>query len=99
MSILSSNLVLLSKPITISTQTSLFIQAQYEIIVKLAETSTIENLQAKNLKTLQSHVDYTIEQSKNKNIEYMQVVSANQLKSSNLSIKTTSIECHGLSQS
>ena len=69
-----------------------FIQAQREIIVKLTETSTIESLRAKNPRTLQSHVDRAIEQSKNKNIEHIRVASANQLKSGDLSIKTTRAE-------
>lgn len=91
-SVLSSNIAPLSKPITISTQTSSFIQAQREIIVKITETSTIENLRAKNPRTLQSHVDRAIEQSRNKHIEHIRVASANQLKSGDLSIKTTTGE-------
>jgi hypothetical protein len=51
-SVLSSNTVPLSRPITISTQTSSFIQAQREIIVKIADPSTIESLRAKNPRNL-----------------------------------------------
>ena len=54
-SVLSSNAAPLSKPITLSTQTSSFIQAQREIIVKIADPSTIESLRAK------SHVDGAFE--------------------------------------
>lgn len=43
-SVLTSNAAPLSKPITISTQTSSFIQAQREIIVKITDPSTIESL-------------------------------------------------------
>lgn len=39
-----------------------------------------------------NHVDRAIEQSKNKHIENIRVVSANQLKSGHLSIKTTNVE-------
>jgi hypothetical protein len=60
--------------------------------VKVTNPSTIENLRAKNPRTLQSHVDRAIEQSKNKHIENIRVVSANQLKSRDLSIKTTNVE-------
>jgi hypothetical protein len=91
-SVLSSNLAPISRPITISTQAPSLIQAQREIILKITSPSTIENLRAKNPRTLQSHVDRAIEQSKNKHIENIRVVSANQLKSGDLSIKTTNIE-------
>ena len=60
--------------------------------MKVTNPSTIENLRAKNPRTLQSHVDRAIEQSKNKHIENIRVVSANQLKSGDLSIKTTNVE-------
>jgi len=60
--------------------------------VKIANPSTIENLRAKNPRTLQSHVDRAIEQSKNIHIENIRVVSANQLKSGDLSIKTANVE-------
>ncbi|KAH6701305.1 hypothetical protein BKA61DRAFT_705104, partial [Leptodontidium sp. MPI-SDFR-AT-0119] len=88
-SVLSSNAAPLSKPITISTKTSSFIQAQREIIVKITDTSTIESIRAKNPRNLQNHVDRAIEQSRNKHIERIRVASANQLKSGDLSIKTS----------
>ena len=88
-SVLSSNTAPLSKPITISTQTSSFIQAQREIIVKIIDPPTIESLRAKNPRNLQNHVDRAIEQSRNKHIERIRVASANQLKSGDLSIKTS----------
>jgi len=87
-SVLSSNAAPLSQPITLSTQTSSFIQAQREIIVKIADPSTIESLRAKNPRNLQSHVDRAIEQSRNQHVERIRVASANQLKSGDLSIKT-----------
>lgn len=87
-SVLSSSAAPLSKPITLSTQTSSVIQAQREIIVKIADPSTIESLRAKNPRNLQSHVDRAIEQSRNQHVERIRVASANQLKSRDLSIKT-----------
>jgi hypothetical protein len=81
----------ISKPITISTQTSSFIQAQRKIVVKITNPTTSENLGAKNPRTLQSHIGHAIEQSKNKHIENIHVASANQLKSGDLSVKTTNI--------
>ncbi len=90
-SALSSNISQISKPITITTQTPSIIQAQREIIVKITDPVTIENLRAKNPRTLQSHIDRAIEQSKNTHIEKIRVASANQLKSGDLSIKTINI--------
>lgn len=88
-SVLSNNTVPLNKPNTISTQTSSFIQAQREIIIKITDPSTIESLHAKNPRNLQSHVDRAIEQSNNQHIKRIHVTSANQLKSGDLSIKTS----------
>jgi len=88
-SVLSGNAVPPSKPITISTETSSFIQAQREIIVKITDPFTIEGLRAKNPRNLQNHVDRAIEQSKNKHIERIRVASANQLQSGDLSVKTS----------
>lgn len=50
-SVLTSNTAPLSKLIIISTQTSVFIQAQREIIVKITDLPTIESLQEKALET------------------------------------------------
>jgi hypothetical protein len=66
--VLSSNTAPLSNPITISTQTSSFIQAQREIIVKITDPSTIENLRTMNPRNLQSHINRAIEQSRNEHI-------------------------------
>lgn len=88
-SVVSSNATPLSKPITISTQTSSFIQAQREIIVKITDPATIDSLRAKNPRNLQSHVDRAIEQSRHPHIDKIRVASANQLKSGDLSVKTS----------
>jgi hypothetical protein len=61
-------------------------------MVKITNRSTVKNLRAKNPRNLQSHLDRVIKQSKNKHIENIQVVSANQPRSGDLSIKTTDIE-------
>ena len=87
-SVVGSNTTPISKPITISTQTSSFLQAQREIIVKITDVGTIESLRTKNPRNLQNHVDRAIEQSKNRHIEKIRSASANQLKSGDLSIKT-----------
>jgi transcriptional regulator with AAA-type ATPase domain len=57
--------------------------------LRFADPSTIESLRAKNPRNLQNHVDRAIEQSRNKHIERIRVASANQLKSGDLSIKTS----------
>ena len=60
--------------------------------MKILNPSTILNLRVKNLRFLQSYVDYVIEQSKNKHIKNIRVILANQLKSEDLSIKATNIK-------
>ncbi|TGO54105.1 hypothetical protein BELL_1540g00010 [Botrytis elliptica] len=87
-SVVGSNTTPISKPITISTQTSSFLQAQREIIVEITDAGTIESLRTKPPRNLQNHVDRAIEQSKNSHIEKIRSASANQLKSGDLSIKT-----------
>jgi hypothetical protein len=51
-SVLSSNVSQISKLITISIQTPSLIQAQREIIMKITNPTTIENLKVKNPRTL-----------------------------------------------
>ena len=60
--------------------------------MKITDPTTIESLRAKNPRALQSHANHAIEQSKNKHIEQIRVASDNQLKSGDLSIKTTKLE-------
>jgi hypothetical protein len=92
---LVSNATQHSKPVTISAQISSFIQARHEIIVKATEPTIFERLQVKNSRALQSHADRAIEQSKDKHIEQIRVASDSQLKSGDLSIKTTKLEAWG----
>jgi hypothetical protein len=86
-SVLTSNTVSLSKPIILSTQILSFVQAQYEIIVKITDLATIESFRAKSPRNLQNYIDRAIEQSRNEYIERIRIVSTNQLKSGDLSIK------------
>ena len=62
-------------------------QTLREIIVNMRDPITIENIRAMNPRSLKAHVDRAIEQSNNENINKPRAVSANQLKSGDLSIK------------
>ncbi|KAI2604651.1 hypothetical protein GGR54DRAFT_621441 [Hypoxylon sp. NC1633] len=63
-------------------------QMQREIIVNIRDPITIANLRAMNPRNLKAHIDRAIEQSNNEHIVNIKVVSSNQLKSGDLSIKT-----------
>lgn len=65
-------------------------QTQREIIVNIRDPLTIQNLRAMNPRNLKAHVERAIEQSGNENIANVKIVSSNQLKSGDLSIKTAS---------
>ena len=58
--------------------------------MKITDLSTIESLRAMSPRNLQSHVDRAIEQSRNKHVERIRVASANELKSGDFSMKTSS---------
>ncbi|KAH6976507.1 hypothetical protein BKA56DRAFT_688277 [Ilyonectria sp. MPI-CAGE-AT-0026] len=64
------------------------VQTLREIIVNIRDPVTIANIRAMNPRSLKSYVDHAIKQSSNEYIEKIRVVSSNQLKSGNLSIKT-----------
>ncbi|KAK7414308.1 hypothetical protein QQX98_006825 [Neonectria punicea] len=64
------------------------IQTLREIIVNIRDPVTIANIRAMSPRSLKAHVDRAIEQSSNENIDKLRAVSANQLKSGDLSIKT-----------
>ncbi|KAM5350889.1 hypothetical protein ACJZ2D_017140 [Fusarium nematophilum] len=64
------------------------VQTLREIIVNIRDPVTIANIRAMSPRSLKSHVDHAIEQSNNEHIEKIKVVSSNQLKSGDLSIKT-----------
>ncbi|KAI1359310.1 hypothetical protein F5Y08DRAFT_344830 [Xylaria arbuscula] len=63
-------------------------QIQREIIVNIRDPLTVTNLRAMNPRSLKAHIDRAIEQSNNEHIVNIKVVSSNQLKSGDLSIKT-----------
>jgi hypothetical protein len=64
------------------------VQTLHEIIVNIRDPITIQNVRAMSPRSLKAHVDHAIEQSNNENIDKLKAVSANQLKSGDLSIKT-----------
>ncbi|KAH7060992.1 hypothetical protein BKA63DRAFT_457555 [Paraphoma chrysanthemicola] len=63
-------------------------QIQREVIVHIRDPLTVQSLRAMNPGNLKAHVERAIEQSANENIMHVKIVSANQLKSGDLSIKT-----------
>ena len=75
------------------------LQTQREVIVNIRDPLTIQSLRAMNPRNLKVHVERAIEQSGNENIASVKIVSSNQLKSGDLSIKTaTSSEVEALRQ-
>ncbi|KAH6949613.1 hypothetical protein DER45DRAFT_494880, partial [Fusarium avenaceum] len=64
------------------------VQTLCEIIINIRDPVTIGNVRAMSPRSLQPHADFAIEQSSNEHIEKIKVVSSNQLKSGELSIKT-----------
>ncbi|GKT61208.1 hypothetical protein ColTof4_01299 [Colletotrichum tofieldiae] len=63
-------------------------QTLREIIVNIRDPITIACIRAMNSRSLKAHVDRAIEESSNEHIRKLKAVSANQLKSGDLSIKT-----------
>jgi len=61
---------------------------QREIIVNIRNAQTIQNLRAMNPRTTKAHVDNAIAQSENEHVAKITTMSANQLKSGDLSIRT-----------
>ena len=75
------------------------VQAQREIIVNIRDPVTITSIRAMSPRSLKANVDRAIEQSNNEHIKQIKVISSNQLKSGDLSIKTvTSAETEALRQ-
>jgi hypothetical protein len=66
-------------------------QTQREVVVNIRDPSTVLNLRAMNPRNLNAHVERAIRQSGNENISSIKVLSSNQLKSGDLSIKTATI--------
>jgi predicted RNase H-like HicB family nuclease len=65
-------------------------QTQREVITNIRDPLTIQSLRAMNPSNLKVHVQRAIEQSGNENIVNVKIVSSNQLKRGDLSIKTAS---------
>ncbi|KAH4179858.1 hypothetical protein HBH42_249710 [Parastagonospora nodorum] len=63
-------------------------QIQREVIINIRDPFTVQSLRAMNPGNLKAHVERAIDQSGNENIVNVKIVSANQLKSGDLSIKT-----------
>ncbi|KDN61236.1 hypothetical protein CSUB01_11874 [Colletotrichum sublineola] len=63
-------------------------QTLREIIVNIRDPITIASMRAMNSRSLKAHVDRAIEESSNEHVRKLKPVSANQLKSGDLSIKT-----------
>lgn len=59
-----------------------------EIIVNVRDPMTVASLRAMNPRNLKAHVDRAIAQSTNEHVSRIKAVSANQLKSGDLSIRT-----------
>ena len=75
------------------------VQTQREVIVNIRDPLTIQALRAMNPRNLKAHVERAIEQSGNENIASVKIVSSNQLKSGDLSVKAaTSTEVEALRQ-
>ena len=65
------------------------VQTQREITVNIRNASTIQTLRAMNPRNLKAHVERAIQQSDNEQVTNIRVMSSNQLKSGDLSIRTT----------
>lgn len=75
------------------------VQTQREVIVNIRDPLTVQNLRAMNPRNLKAHVERAIEQSGNENITGVKIVSSNQLKSGDLSVKAAaSTEVEALRQ-
>jgi hypothetical protein len=74
-------------------------QTQREVVVTIRDPTTVLSLRAMNPRNLNAHVERAITQSGNENISGIKVLSSNQLRSGDLSIKTaTSNETEALKQ-
>ncbi|KIV98682.1 uncharacterized protein PV09_09538 [Verruconis gallopava] len=61
---------------------------QREIIINIRNAQTIQHLRAMNPRIMKAYIDTAIAQSENKHIAKITTISANQLKSGDLSIRT-----------
>ena len=65
-------------------------QTQWEVVLNIRDPLTIQSLRANNPSNLKAHVERAIQQSNDENIAGVGVLSSNQLKSGDLSIRTAS---------
>ena len=65
-------------------------QVQREVIVNIRNPLTIQNLRAMNPRSLEAHIERAIAQSGTDSIQSAKIMSCNQLKSGDLSIKAAS---------
>jgi hypothetical protein len=74
-------------------------QMQREVVVTIRDPTTVLSLRAMNPRNLNAHVERAIAQSGNEHINSIKVLSSNQLKSGDLSIRTaTNKEVEALKQ-
>ncbi|KAJ4398870.1 hypothetical protein N0V91_009872 [Didymella pomorum] len=74
-------------------------QTQREVVLTIRDPSTVLSLRAMNPRNLNAHVERAIAQSRNENIDSIKVLSSNQLRSGDLSIRTaTNKEVEALKQ-
>jgi hypothetical protein len=64
-------------------------QAQREIIVNIRNAHTIQSLRAMNPRNLKAHIERALTQSENEHVSNIKIMSTNQLKSGDLSIRTS----------
>ena len=75
------------------------LQAQREVIVSIRNPLTISKLRAMNPRNLKSYIERALEQSQNEHIAHVKIMSSNQLKSGDLSLRTaTTSETQALRQ-
>lgn len=75
------------------------LQAQREVTVSIRNPLTISKLRATNPHNLKSHIERALEQSQNEHIAHVKIMSSNQLKSGDLSLRAaTTSETQGLRQ-
>jgi hypothetical protein len=66
------------------------VQTQREVIMNIRDSLTVQSLRVINPSNLALDAQRAIEQSGNENIARVKVISSNQIKSGDLSIKTAS---------
>jgi hypothetical protein len=95
----AANGVLTSGAPSVNRVKAVSLQAQREVIVSMRNLLTISKLRAINPRNLKSHIERALEQSQNEHIAHVKIMSFNQLKSGDLSLRTaTTSETQALRQ-